>query len=68
MRCDDYVRAIILLHITIYHAEIKYVYVLTCVGCDFKCGISYVNGMAEIQGVCWYPSLKNKKLESRAMS
>jgi hypothetical protein len=49
---DDYVPAIILSHITIDHAEIKCVCVLTCVGCDFKCDISYVNGMAEIQDVC----------------
>jgi hypothetical protein len=49
---DDYVPEIILSHITIDHAEIKYVCVLTCVGCDFKCDISYVNGMAETQGVC----------------
>lgn len=68
MRCDDYVPAIILSHITSDHAEIKYVYVFMCVRCDFKRGISYVNGMAEIQGVCWYLSLKNKKLEFRAKS
>ena len=51
MICDVYVPAIILSHITTDNAEIKYVCVLTSVGCDFKCDISYVNGMAEIQGV-----------------
>jgi len=51
MICDNYVPAVILAHITIDYAEIKYVCVLTSVGCDFKCDISYVNGMAEIQGV-----------------
>jgi hypothetical protein len=50
MRYDDYVPAI-LSHIIIYHAEIKHVYVLTCVGWDFKCGINYVNGMAFLKFV-----------------
>jgi hypothetical protein len=36
MRCDDYVPEMILSHMTRYHAEIKYVHVLTSVDCDFN--------------------------------
>jgi len=37
MICDVYIPEIILSHITIDHAEIKYVCVLTSVGCDMLC-------------------------------
>jgi hypothetical protein len=46
MSCDDYVPAIILSHIVSDHAEIKYVYVLMGVGCDF-------NSMASVMSMAW---------------
>jgi len=42
-----------------YYVRIMRVHVSTCIGCNFKSGVSFVKAVVSIRGVCSYIFLKN---------